>query len=112
MARTCTVFLLTPAVFAMFGCTDDRREPDELLGEALSAVETDNALNPNALNPNALNPNALNPNALNPNALNPNALSPDALAAIMDPGPTGELSRQHLKYTVGCALDSMQSFSF
>src|SRR5262249_39623288 len=71
-----------------------------------------NALNPNALNPNALNPNALNPNALNPNALNPNALSADALAAIMDPGLAGDLSREHLKYTVGCALDPSQAFSF
>jgi hypothetical protein len=112
MTRTYTAFLLTSAVFAMFGCTDDRSEPDELIGEALSAVETDNALNPNALNPNALNPNALNPNALNPNALNPSALSPAALAAITDPGAAGDLSRQHLKYTVGCALDPTQSFSF
>ena len=91
------------------GCAGNitQAEEEEDIGTAESALETDNALNPNALSPNALNPNALNPNALNPNALNPGALS-----AIQDPGLAGSLSRQHLKYTVGCALDDSQSFSF
>jgi hypothetical protein len=90
---------------------------DGLSGESASAVVNSNALNPNALNPNALNPNALNanalnPNALNPNALNPNSLSPAAFAAITDPGTSGDLSRELLKYTVSCALTSSQSFAF
>ena len=57
-------------------------------------------------------PNALVPNALVPNALVPNALAASALMAIQDSGQAGALSRMHLKYTVGCALDSTQSFSF
>ncbi|XXX77713.1 hypothetical protein WMF30_02910 [Sorangium sp. So ce134] len=73
---------------------------------------TENALVPNALVPNALVPNALVPNALVPNALVPNALSPASLAAIQDAGERGALSRMFLRYVVGCALDSSQSFSF
>ena len=55
--------------------------------------------------------NALSPNALNPNALSPNALSPDALAAITSPDHAGALSRQLLRYTIGCAFSPTQSFS-
>ena len=76
-------------------------------GEAAEALE-----NPNAMNPNAMNPNAMNPNAMNPNALNPTAISATAMLALQDPGSAGELSRQLLKYTVSCALDTTQSFSF
>src|SRR6266511_3083177 len=94
-------------------CTPVEDEEEyESIGTVESALENPNALNPNALNPNALNPNALNPNALNPNALNPNALNPNALAALKDPGPSGDLSRQLIKYVVGCALDPSQSFRF
>jgi hypothetical protein len=85
---------------------------DAVLAEAESAIEGPNALTPNALTPNALTPNALTPNALTPNALTPNALSPTALAAIQAPTAQGALSRQLLKYTVGCALDPTQSFTF
>ncbi len=112
MIRTYAASLLTFVAFAMLGCADDQSDPEGPLGEALSALEMDNAMNPNAMNPNAMNPNALNPQALIPNALNLNSLSPDALAAITDPGLAGDLSRQHLKYTVGCALGPTQSFSF
>ncbi|MCK6590445.1 MAG: hypothetical protein HUU21_14030 [Polyangiaceae bacterium] len=71
-----------------------------------------NALTPNALTPNALTPNALTPNALTPNALTPNSLSPNAMAAIQAPEDDGAVSRKVLEYTVGCALDPTQSFSF
>ncbi|MFO0757860.1 MAG: hypothetical protein U0359_15295 [Byssovorax sp.] len=91
------------------GCSSNAGEE---VGVAREAALNPNALNPNALNPNALNPNALNPNALNPNALNPNALSPEAMDAIEDPGEAGALSRELLRYTVGCALSSNQSFDF
>jgi hypothetical protein len=87
-------------------------ESDIEIGEAPSAEISSNALSPNALSPNALSPNALSPNALSPNALSPNALSPDALAAIQDSGVAGDLSRQFLRYAVGCALTPLQSFSF
>src|SRR4051812_13215695 len=94
------------------GCAGMDVQDGEDLGTAESALEADNALTPNALTPNALTPNALTPNALTPNALTPNALSSSALSAIQDPGLAGTLSRQHLKYTVSCALDASQSFSF
>jgi hypothetical protein len=84
----------------------------EDVGVAAEAALNPNALNPNALNPNALNPNALNPNALNPNALNPNALSPAAMSAVQDSGGAGDLARELLRYTVGCAFRPDQSFSF
>jgi hypothetical protein len=81
-----------------------------------------NAIQSNAINPNAINPNAINPNAINPNAINPNALSPSALsttkmsasslATFKDPGPSGDLSRQLLRYLVSCAFDRTQSLSF
>ncbi|WP_437896771.1 hypothetical protein [Sorangium sp. So ce124] len=106
----------------LVGCIAVQEEEEGSVGVAPNALEfvnalnpnalNPNALNPNALNPNALNPNALNPNALNPNALNPNALSPAALTAIQDPGAAGDLSRQLLNYTVGCAFLPSQSFSF
>ena len=76
------------------------------------SAEAGNALNPNALNPNALNPNALNPAALALSALSLSTIRPNALAAILDPGPAGALSREHLKYTIECAFESSQSFSF
>ncbi|WP_437683339.1 hypothetical protein [Sorangium sp. So ce131] len=87
-------------------------DPEALLGEAESALDTENGQLPNAMTPNAMTPNAMTPNAMTPNALNPGALNPGALAAIKDPGPSGALSRELLRYTVGCALRSDQTFSF
>lgn len=100
------------ALVALASCVTMREEEDVFLGTAPAPLETINALNPNALNPNALNPNALIPNALIPNALAPGALSSAALSAIQDPGAAGELSRQFLRYVIGCALTPSQSFSF
>jgi hypothetical protein len=96
---------------------EEEEEEEEELGSSSDAIQNTNALNPNALNPNALNPNALNPNALdlnglNLNALNPNSLSADDLNAIQDPGTRGTISRELLKYTVGCAMDTSQAFEF
>ena len=93
------------AMLALTGCSaaeEDAEDAPGAPGVALSEIT----------NGNALNPNALNPNALNPNALNPNALSPRALAAITNAGTAGDLSRQLLRYTVSCALDTTQSFNF
>jgi hypothetical protein len=100
-------WLLVPLA-VLTGCnTALKEEEDELLGLLGSSIVGDNALVPNALVPNALVPNALVPNALVPNALVPNAL-----AAIRDPAYSGELSREFLRYTVGCALETSQSFTF
>lgn len=82
----------------------------EALGSAASEILGSNALNPNALNPNALNPNALAPGALAPNVLLGWSLSGSVLNALRDPGEIGHLSRQLLRYIVGCALDATQSF--
>src|SRR5690349_14410687 len=99
-------------IFGLTGCTGNVVGEEGEVESAASAIITENALTPNALTPNALTPNALTPNALTPNALTPNALTPNALSPIMDPGTAGTLSRQFLKYTVGCALSPTQSFSF
>jgi hypothetical protein len=80
--------------------------------ESVSMLTDSNALNPNARNPNALNPNPLSPKTLASKVLNEVALESTALTAIRDPGDAGALSRQLLRYIVGCALDTTQSFSF
>jgi hypothetical protein len=95
------------ALFAAACGAELDSEEEEDVGRAAMAL-----LGGNALNMNALNMNALNMNALNMNALNMNALDPNSLAAILDPGSSGDLARQLLRYTVSCALDSTQSFSF
>jgi hypothetical protein len=110
------VLCLVAANFTV-GCAASPEDEDSDIGVARSAALNANALNANALNANALNANALNANALNANALNANALnanalSADALAAIQGTGEAGDLSRELLRYMVGCALDSTQSLSF
>jgi hypothetical protein len=120
--RTLVVCALVTSAFVS-ACANSPEEVDSPLGTARSA-----ALNPNALNPNALNPNALNPNALNPNGLPAAAplapallaegplswatIDPAAVAALEDTTGVGDLARQLLKYTVGCAFDPTQSFDF
>jgi hypothetical protein len=80
---------------------------EEDVGSADAAL-----LGDNALDMNALDMNALDMNALDMNALDMNALDAGSLAAILDPGPTGDLARQLLRYTASCALDPEQSFAF
>ncbi|WP_437338537.1 hypothetical protein [Sorangium sp. So ce394] len=80
---------------------------DEPVGESQGAL-----LGGNALSTNALNLNALNLNALNLNALNLNGLSARNLAAIQDPGPSGALAREFVRYATSCALSSSASFNF
>jgi hypothetical protein len=80
---------------------------DENIDHHTSALDTSNALNQNALNLNACNLNALNLNALDVAAL-----SPSSIAALQDPGPSGDLARQLVRYAVNCALGSTQTFSF
>jgi hypothetical protein len=100
--------LLLGLVLPLVGCAAaSAQDDDESVGVAPSALVGDNALNVNALNVNALNVNALNVNALNVNAL-----APQGLSAIQDPSANGELMRSLLRYAVGCAFDSSQSFSF
>jgi hypothetical protein len=109
-----SLLLLGLLGFSASGCLTavDDDEAVDMVDGLESALEGPNALTPNALTPNALTPNALTPNALTPNALTPNSLSASALAAIKSPTQEGALSRQLLKYTVGCALDPVQSFTF
>ncbi|WP_437819651.1 hypothetical protein [Sorangium sp. So ce1078] len=92
------------------GCTaevGDTGARDEPVGESQGAL-----LGGNALSANALNLNALNLNALNLNALNLNGLSAQNLAAIRDPGPSGALAREFVRYATSCALSSSASFDF
>ncbi|WP_437552199.1 hypothetical protein WME97_12825 [Sorangium sp. So ce367] len=114
MAQNFMVALMLVVVLAGTGtgCIADGEELAAPLGEAPIALEIVNALNPNALNPNALNPNALNPSALAIGALNLSILRPNSLTAILDPGPDGFLSREHLRYAIECAFGSSQSFRF
>ena len=105
--RICVILnaIFTPAIASI--TSTGGAGPDENLGFSAEA-----ALSPNALSPNALSPNALSPNALSPNALGPAAMSAGAMTAIQDPGEAGDLSRQLLRYTVGCAFTTNQTFDF
>jgi hypothetical protein len=92
----------------MMGCgAEAGPEEEELTGEAVSGLLEDNALSMNAISLNAISLNAISLNALNASVLNPGDL-----AAIQDPGPKGTLARQFVRYAVGCAFTSSQSFSF
>jgi hypothetical protein len=91
------------------GCGGEARER---VGVAGQDALYPNALYPNALYPNALYPNALSPSALSPGALDPDTMSPSAMSAIRDPGSAGDLSRELLRYAVGCAFTPNQSFRF
>ena len=104
--RTLLNFMLAAAASGC-GAIIDGAEDVEAVGEAELALVGDNALNANALNANALAPSALSATALSPGAL-----SPSAHQAISHPGSAGALSRELLRYTVGCALGAGQSFSF
>jgi hypothetical protein len=115
MNRNGVSSVLFLGLFGATGCLTavDGDDPGDLeLAESEAALEGPNALIPNALIPNALIPNALMPSALVPSALSPSTLSPSAMNAIQDPTSTGDLSRQLLQYTVGCAFNTSQSFSF
>jgi hypothetical protein len=82
-------------------------EEEDVLGEAESALVQLNALSENAISLNAISLNAISLNALNLSTLDPNDI-----AAIQDPGTNGTLARQFVRYAVGCALTTSQSFSF
>ncbi len=90
MTTTHACGLLVVALLIATGCApeDDAEGP---LGEAASALLTENALSPNALSPNALSPNAL--------------------SSLLAPGADGDLARMLLRYVVGCALGPGQSFA-
>lgn len=105
--RKLMVGFVCAAVLAGCGGFEEEEDADEVTAEAEGAL-----IDGNALNLNALNLNALNLNALNLNALNLNSLSTSSLTAIRDAGPSGDLARAFLRYAVGCALTSNQSFNF
>jgi hypothetical protein len=102
-------------VFALCAVTTGACAPagqGEDLGSTASSFIAMNSLNPMALDATAVAPAALTPAMLSGTALDPGAISAPALAAITSTGIDGYLSRQLLAYTVGCALDGTQSFSF
>ena len=84
----------------------DAVEGEEVASEE-SGLETGNALSLNALNLQALNLYGLHLNTLAANVL-----SQPAIDAIQDPGSNGDLAREFLRYAVGCAFASTQTFKF
>jgi hypothetical protein len=119
----CVAASLLGLLFAT-GCAGSPEDEDPFIGDDPSPQLHGNALNGNALNGNALNGNALNGNALNGNGLSlaPSMLSATPLdfgalsaatrALLLDPGATGALSRELLKYTVSCALAPSQALHY
>jgi hypothetical protein len=105
--------LFVLAAGALCACGEAPGDDEEMgLGALEMGAVGGNAINPNAINPNAINPNAINPNALSPSALSTATMSTSLLTSIKDPGETGALSRQLLRYLVSCAFDPSQSLSF
>ena len=112
MKRNGSRIIPTFVLCLVVGCGGAGEDEGEMVGEISGALKNKNALNPNALNPNVLDPSSFNSNALDPNALDPGLLSAEFLSAIQDPGTPGDYTRTLVKFIVGCALDSSQSFSF
>ena len=98
------------ACSVLAGCAVEAQEPGGGEGRIQRAEEA--LLSGNALTANALTANALMSNALTANALTANALTANALAAIQDPGPSGALARDSLRYIVSCALGADAAFDF
>lgn len=73
---------------------------------------TANAIIGNAIVGNAMTGNAMTANAMTGNALANNTLDPAVLSALQDPGSTGGLTRQFVKYVISCALDPGDWLSF
>lgn len=100
-----------PWIFALLalapGCAAYTDETSDDVMEAEVALVELNQLTSNAL---ALNGLALAGLALDGIALD--TLDPSALATLRDPGPNGTLARSFVKYAVGCAFGTWQSFSF
>jgi hypothetical protein len=96
----------------LLGCIGEVADEDEETLDASSAIVADNTLSYNALAWNGISLNGISLNGISLNALDPTALSPGVFSALSDPGPTGELVRHLLRYTVGCGLSKSQSFSF
>jgi hypothetical protein len=94
-------------IFTFTGCAVST-EPDE----ARLGTATQDWMPMNGLSPKALMPKTLDLRALRAHPLALGELHHGVLAAIRDPGADGDLARQHLEYTVGCALDGAQSLSF
>ncbi|WP_437521779.1 hypothetical protein WME79_29790 [Sorangium sp. So ce726] len=110
-ARSVAVFALPLLTAACIGAEIDE-QAEELVGEAEGELIAENGQLPNALSLNALSLNALSLNALSLNALSLNSLSTSAKSAIQNPGETGALSRDLLRYVVSCSLRTDQTFSF
>lgn len=108
------------------GCAVEPLEGEDVGVAELAAIEPNgiepNGIEPNGIEPNGIEPNGIEPNGLSANRIDPNglaetALSPTALSsrawsAIHDPGDAGDVSRQLLLYSVGCAFTPSQSFDF
>ncbi len=92
------------AALAIAGCTSDRNQEEE------EDIVIDSQRGD--LLPQSVSANGLSPNGLSPNGLSPSALSASVAAQIAAPDAVGDSSRRLLKFTVGCALKSTQSFAF
>ncbi|WP_437902704.1 hypothetical protein WME95_29545 [Sorangium sp. So ce327] len=110
-ARSVAVFALPLLTAACIGAEIDE-QAEELVGEAESELIAENGFLSNALSMNALSMNALSMNALSMNALSMNALSMNAKSIIQNPGQSGAMARDLLRYVVSCSLRTDQTFSF
>jgi hypothetical protein len=105
-------------VLAVSGCGADGMNDDEIDGDSEDVAETQgalaagNTLAANTLAANTLAANTLAANTLAANTLAANTLAANALAVIQSDTTDGASGRQLVKYTVSCALEASQSFSF
>jgi hypothetical protein len=84
---------------------------DEAVAEAEEPVLVLNGMVLNGMVLNGMVLNGAPAGAMAAGALSPDALSSLAPGALQDPGPTGDLNRQLVRYAVGCAFTPSQSFA-
>ncbi len=102
-ARSVAVFALPLLTAACIGAELDG-QAEELVGEAEGELIAQNGFLQNSLSMNSLSMNSLSMNSLSMNSLSMNSLSMNSKSAIQNPGETGTLARELLRYVVSCSL--------
>jgi len=102
-------YVLLLCFFALVGCTSGL---DDFSEEGGSAFAEQEVVGSNLIVPNTLVPPDLTPSDIAGAPLSIDAMPASSVAALQDPGQAGDVSRLFVRYAVGCAFDTSQSFSF
>lgn len=112
MKRTGIACLIS-SMFGM-GCAvgAPELEEEEPIGVSQQAEIASNSLTVNSLTVNSLTVNSLTVNSLTVNSLSFASLPSNIQGYLTDPGPTGDLNREFMRYAISCAFEIGQSFDF